>query len=158
MKLQNLLSAVAVLFALAAAASAQESAFKAGQAVYVVAVKSSGQPDLSTEHELKDEFEKQKAFKVATSLQSADFVFLMLVEYEYNQVAVGAIAVGSGDIKSVAALVVPPDAYTQYKSDLDNLRGKALWQTGENKRFLRAGNLPKKIVKKFHANATPMKR
>jgi hypothetical protein len=35
---------------------------------------------------------------------------------------------------------------------------KALWQTSENKRFLRAGDLPKKIVKKFHANATLMKR
>jgi hypothetical protein len=158
MKLQNLLSAVAVVFALSAAASAQESAFKAGQAVYVVVMTSSGQPDLSTEHELKDEFAKQKVFKVAPSLQSADFVFLMLVEYDYNQVAVGAIAVGSGDIKSVAALVVPPDAYTQYKSDLDDLRDKALWQTSENKRFLRAGDLPKKIVKKFHANATPRKR
>ena len=48
MKLQNLLSAVAVVFALSAAASAQESAFKAGQAVYVVVMTSSGQPDLST--------------------------------------------------------------------------------------------------------------
>jgi hypothetical protein len=158
MKLQNLLFAVAVVFALSAAASAQESTFKAGQAVYVVVMTSSGQPDLSTEHELKDEFAKQKAFKVAPSLQSADFVFLMLVEYDYNQVAVGAIAVGSGDIKSVAALVVRPDAYTQYKSDLDDLRDKALWQTSENKRFLRANNLPKKIVKKFHADAAPMKR
>jgi Flp pilus assembly secretin CpaC len=44
MKLQNLFSAVAVLFALSVAASAQESAFKAGQSVYVAAVKSSGQP------------------------------------------------------------------------------------------------------------------
>ena len=158
MKLQNLLSAVAVVFVLSAAASAQESTFKAGQAVYVVVMTSSGQPDLSTEHELKDEFAKQKAFKVAPSLQSADFVFLMLVEYDYNQVAVGAIAVGSGDIKSVAALVVPPDAYTQYKSDLDNLRDKALWQTGENYSFWRGGGLPKRIVKKFHANAAPKKR
>jgi len=82
----------------------------------------------------------------------------MLVEYESNQVAVGAIAVVSGDIKSVAALVVSPDAYTQYISDLDNLRNMALWQTSESKRFLRAGDLPKKIVKKFHANAAPMKR
>jgi hypothetical protein len=157
MKLQNLLSAVAVVFALSAAASAQEFV-KAGQAVYVVAMTSSGQPDLSTEHELKDEFAKQKAFKVAPSLQSADFVFLMLIEYEYNQVAVGAVSVGSGDIKSVAALVLPPDAYTQYKSDLDNLRDKALWQTSENRRFLRGGDLRKKIVKKFHENAMPMKR
>jgi ABC-type glycerol-3-phosphate transport system substrate-binding protein len=158
MKLQNLLSAVAVVLALSAAASAQDSAFKAGQSVYVVVMTSSGQPDLSTENELKDEFAKQKTFKVAPSLQSADFVFLMLVEYDYNQVAVGAIAVGSGNIKSVAALVVPPDAYTQHKSDLDDLRDKALWQTSENKRFLHAGDLPKKIVKKFHANATPIKR
>jgi hypothetical protein len=82
----------------------------------------------------------------------------MLIEYEFNQVAVGAIAVGSGDIKSVVALVLPPDAYTQYKSDLDDLRDKALWQTSENKRFLQGGDLRKKIVKKFHANATPMKR
>ena len=54
MKLQNLLSAVAVVLALSASASAQESAFKAGQAVYVVVMTSSGQPDLSTEHVLKD--------------------------------------------------------------------------------------------------------
>src|SRR5262245_65762711 len=132
MKLQNLLSAVAVVFALSATASAQESAFKAGQAVYVVVMTSSGQPDLSTEHELKDEFAKQKAFKVAPSLQSADFVFLMLVEYEYNQVAVGAIAVGSGDIKSVAALGGQPDSYTQYKADLDNRREEELGRTSDN--------------------------
>jgi hypothetical protein len=158
MKLQNLFSVVAVIIVLAFAVFAQESAFKAGQSVYVVAVKSSGQPDLSTERKLKDEFEKQKAFKVATSLQSADFVFLMLVEYEYNQVAAGGVGVGSEDIKSVAAFVVPPDAYTQHKADLDNLRDKALWQISENNNIWRTGGLPKKIVKKFHENAAPKKR
>jgi hypothetical protein len=158
MKLQNLFSAVAVLFALSAAASAQESAFKVGQSVYVVAVKSSGQSDLSTEHILKDEFEKQKAFKVATSLQSADFVFLMLVEYEYDLAPAGGFGVGGGNIKSVVAFVISPDAYTQHKSDLDNLRDKALWQTGENYNFWRAGSLPKKIVRKFHENAASKKR
>ncbi|HEY8460735.1 MAG TPA: hypothetical protein VIM99_10165 [Blastocatellia bacterium] len=158
MKLQNLFSAIAVLFALSAAASAQESAFEAGQSVYVVAVKSSGQPDLSTEHTLKDEFEKQKAFKVAPSLQSADFVFLTLVEYEYDLALAGGVGVGNGNIKSVAAFVVSPDAYAQHKSDLDNLRNNALWQTGENYSFWRGGSLPKKIVKKFHENAAPKKR
>jgi hypothetical protein len=157
MKLQDLLSTVAVLLVLASAASAQESTFKAGQTVYVVAVKSSGQPDLSTERKLKDEFEKQKAFKVATSLQSADFVFLMLVEYEYNQVAAGGVGVGGEDIKSVAAFVVSPEAYTRHKADLDNLRDKALWQINENNNIWRTGGLPKKIVKKFHENTAPKK-
>jgi hypothetical protein len=158
MKLQDLLSVVTVLLVLTSAASAQESAFKAGQTVYVVAMKISGQPDLSTERKLKDEFEKQKAFKVATSLQSADFVFLMLVEYEYNQMAAGGVGIGSEDIKSVAAFAVSPDAYTQHKSDLDNLRDKALWQISENNIIWRTGGLPKKIVKKFHENAAPKKR
>jgi len=152
MKLQNLLSVVAVILVLATAASAQESALKAGQTVYVVAVRSSGQPDLSTERMLKDEFEKRKSFMIATSLQSADFVFLMVVEYEFSQVMFNNIGAGSEDIKSVAAFVVSPDAYTQHKADLDNLRDKALWQISENNSPLRIGHLPKKIVKKFHEN------
>jgi hypothetical protein len=157
MKLQNLLSAGAVLLVLVAAASAQESALQAGQIVYVVAVKSSGQPDLSTERKLKDEFEKQKAFKMASSLQSADFVFLMYVEYEYNQALVNGVGVGSEDIKSVAAFVIPPDAYTQHKANLDGLRDKALWQITENNGIWRTGGLPKKIVKKFVESAVKKK-
>jgi len=151
-KQKNLLYVVAVLFVLASAASTQESAFKAGQAVYVVAMKSSGQPDLSTERIIKDEFEKRKSFKIATSLQSADFVFLMVVEYEFSQVMFNNIGAGSEDIKSVAALVVSPDAYTQHKVNLENLRDKAFWQISENNNALRIGSLPKKIVKNFHQN------
>ena len=158
MKLQNHLTVVTVLLVLASAASAQESAFKTGQAVYVVAVKSSKQPDLSTERKLKDEFEKHKSFKIATSLQSADFVFLMVVEYEFNQVMFNNTGPGVEDVKRVEAFAVSPDEYAKHKASLNNLRDKALWQTSENKRFFRAGDLPKKIVKKFHANATPMKR
>ena len=131
MKLYNLLSVVVVLLVLASAASAQESAIKAGQAVYVIAVKSSMQPDLSTERKLKGEFEKQKLFKVATSLQSADFVFLMVVEYEFNQVMFNNVGAAVEDIKSVEAFAVWPDAYTQHKAALDNLRDKALWQISE---------------------------
>src|SRR5262245_32455991 len=122
MKLQNLPSVVAVLLVLASATSAQESAFKAGQAVYVVAVRSSKQPDLSTERKLKDEFEKHKSFKIATSLQSADFVFLMIVEYEFNQVMFNNIGAGIEEVKSVAAYVVSPDTYTRHKADIDSRR------------------------------------
>jgi hypothetical protein len=157
MKLQNLLSVVAVLFILAAVVSAEEPAFKAGQTVYVVAVKSNGQPDLSTERKLKDEFEKQKSFKIATSLQSADFVFLMVVEYEFNQVMFNNIGAGIEDVKSVTVFVVSPDAYAQHKADLDNLRDKALWQISENNNARRTANLPKKVVKKFHEDTVTKK-
>jgi len=158
MKLQNLLFVVAVLLPLASATSAQEYAFNTGQTVYVVAVRSSGEPDPSTEQKLKEEFEKKKSFIIATSLQSADFVFLMVVEYESSQVMFNNIGAGSENIKRVAAFAVSPDAYAQHKADLDNLREKALWQISENNNLLRIGNLPKKIVKKFHEYAAPKKR
>jgi hypothetical protein len=155
--MQNPFSVVAVLLVLASATSAQESAFKAGQAVYVVAVRSSRQPDPSTERKLKVEFEKQKSFKIATSLQSADFVFLVVVEYEFNQVMFNNIGAGIEEVKSVAAFVVSPDAYTRQKADLDNLRNNALWRTIENNNARRTNNLPKKVVNKFHEDAAPKK-
>jgi hypothetical protein len=157
MKLQNHLTVVAVLLVLASAASAQESAFKTGQAVYVVAVKSSKQPDLSTERKLKDEFEKHKSFKIATSLQSADFVFLMVVEYEFNQVMFNNIGSGVEDVKRVEAFAVSPDEYAQHKASLNNLRDKALWQTSENNNARRTSNLPKKVVTKFHEDTATKK-
>lgn len=158
MKLQNYIAVVAVLIVLASAASAQESAFKTGQAVYIVAVKSSKEPDLSTERKLKDEFEKQKSFKIATSLQSADFVFLMIVEYEFNQVMFNNIGAGVEDVKSVTAFVVSPGEYTQHKANFNNLREKALWQTSENNNARRTSNLPKKVVNKFHEDVAMKKR
>jgi len=158
MKLQNLLFVVAVLLLLASAASAQEYGFKTGQTVYVVAMRSSGEPDPSTEQKLKEEFEKRKSFIIADSLQSADFVFLMVVEYEFSQVMFNNIGSGSEAIKKVAAFAVLPDAYIQNKANLDDLRNYALWQMSENNNALRIGNLPKKIVKKFHENRAPKKR
>jgi hypothetical protein len=158
MKLQNYLFVVAVLLLLTSAASAQEYAFKTGQTVYVVAVRSSGQPDPSTEQKLKEEFEKQKSFIIADSVQSADFVFLMVVEYEFSEVMFNNIGSGSEAIKRVAAFAVSPDVYTQHKANLDNLRDKAIWQINENNNALRIGNLPKKIVKKFHKDMAPKKR
>jgi hypothetical protein len=158
MKLQNILSIVAVLFVLASAAPAQESAPKAGQALYVVAVKDSKQPDLQTEQKLKDEFKKHKLFKIATSLQSADFVFLAVVEYEFNQIMFNNIGAGVEEVKNVAAFVIPPDEYTQHKNDLNNLREKALWQTSQNNNARRTGNMPRKVVDKFHEDTAPKNR
>ncbi|HEV2667574.1 MAG TPA: hypothetical protein VG324_21845 [Blastocatellia bacterium] len=157
MKLQNPLYVVAFLLVLASAAHAQELALKAGQAVYVVAVKSSKQPDPMTERKLKDEFAKHKSFKIATSLQSADFVFLVVVEYEFNQVMFNNIGAGVEEVKSVAAFAVLPREYARNKADLDNLRDNALWRTSENNNARRTNNLPKKVVNKFHEDVAPKK-
>ena len=157
MKLQNPLSAVAILLVLASASSAQESVPKAGQTVYVVAVKSSKQPDPSTERKIKDEFEKHKSFKIVTSLQSADFVFIAVVEYEFNQMMVNNIGAGIEDVKNVTAFIVPPNEYTQRKNDLGSLREKALWQTYQNNNARRTANMPRKIVNKFHEDTAPKK-
>lgn len=131
----------------------EEFQFKVGQSAYVVALKSNGSPDFSVEQRLKKEFKSKKAFKIAPSLSSADFVFVMYVEYEYNQVAVSGIGIGSEDIKSASAFVVLPAAYSQFKANLDNLRDEALWQFGKNNNMWRTGGLPVKIVEKFHKMA-----
>lgn len=157
MKLQTPLYVIVVLLFLVSAAYAQEPVFKAGQSVYVVAVKSSKQPDLSTERKIKDEFEKHNSFKIATSSQSADFVFLIFVECEFNQVMFNNVGADVEDVKSVAAFVVSPDEYAHHKNDLDDLRDKALWQTSENNNARRTGNLPKKVVNKFHEDTAPKK-
>jgi hypothetical protein len=157
MKLQNPLSVVPILLVLASAASAQESVPKTGQTVYVVAVKDSKQPDPATERKIKDEFEKHKSFKIAKSLQSADFVFIAVVEYEFNQVMVNNIGSGIEEVKNVAAFVVSPGEYAQRKNDFYNLRDKALWQTSQNNNARRTDNMPRKIVNKFHEDAAPKK-
>jgi hypothetical protein len=157
MKLQNPLSVIAILLVLASTAFGQESVLKAGQSLYVVAMKDSRQPDLQIERKIKDEFKKHELFKMATSLQSADFVFLVVVEYEFNQVMFNNIGAGVEDVKSVAAFVIAPDEYARRKNDFYNLSDKALWQTSQNNNARRTDNMPRKIVNKFHADAAPKK-
>lgn len=135
------------------AMSKEDFQFKKGQSAYVVALKSNGSPDFSVEEKLRKEFKSKKAFRLAQSLSSADFVFAMYVEYEYNQVAVSGIGIGSEDIKSASVFVVLPATYSQFKADLDNLRDEALWQFGKNNNMWRTGGLPVNIVKKFHKMA-----
>jgi hypothetical protein len=119
----------------------------------VVAVKDSKQPDRLTEQKIKDEFKKHKAFKIATSLQSADFVFLAVVEYEFNRAMVINVGADVEDVKRVAAFVVSPDEYARHNNDLGALREKALWQTNQNNNARRTANMPRKIVTKFHEDA-----
>jgi hypothetical protein len=139
------LSVAAVVLAVTSAAFAQEHTFKPGQVVYVVALKSNGQPDFSTENNLKQEFEKQKTFKVANSLQSADFVFLMYVQYQNVELS----DIGYEEIKGAAAYAVSRDVYTEHKTSLDGLRDNAQWQISQGAGVF-PGRLPKKIVRKFH--------
>lgn len=109
--------------------STQSPPFKPGQSVYIVAMKSNCSPDFDIEFKLKEEFEKQKIFKVATSLQSADFVFLMYLDYGVNVSGGGSTFVSGFDhIKNVTAFAVSPATYTQFKSDLYSLRDEALWK------------------------------
>jgi hypothetical protein len=113
--------------------------FKPGQSVYVVAMESNCSPDFTSESVLKEEFEKQKVFGIAKSLQSADFVFVVYLNYTaYN---------GTDYLGRVTAFAVSPTAYTRFKSDPYNLRDEALWRSRTTKGF------PQKvepIVKMFH--------
>jgi hypothetical protein len=140
--------------------STQSFQFKSGQSVYIVALKDNSTPDFEIEESLKHEFEKHKTFKVTRSLQSADFVFLMYVDYGVRTSG------GTGDtkdvhdyIKSVTAFAVSPAIYTKHKSDPFNLRNEALWNLREKtntidpvysfKRMF-GSSVHKSVVKKFH--------
>jgi hypothetical protein len=118
-----------------------EFEFKVGQSAYVVAIKSNGSPNFAVEQKLRKEFKSKKAFKLASSLASADFVFVMYIEYEYNQVTVSGVGIGSEDIKSASAFVVLPAAYSQFKTNLDNLRDGAIWQFSKNNNMWRTGQV-----------------
>lgn len=123
---------------------------RAGQSVYVTALRTTGGPDIATERKLKQEFEKQKVFKLSSTLSAADIVFVMFVEYEHNVAFVGGIGSGSDDIKSVAVLVVPSSDYAGAKGDLDSLREDALWRDEQDNGMWRTKGVLGKMVQKFH--------
>lgn len=132
------------------ALSQEDFQFEVGQTAYVVAMKTNGSPDFSTEQKIRKEFKNKKKFDLAPSLSSADFVFLMFAEYEYNQVVVSGVGIGSEDMKSASALVVLPETYSEYKASLYMMRDEALWQYTKNNNMWRTGGLPGNIVKAFH--------
>jgi len=138
---QHLLTIIILVLTSYPQTATQSSQFKDGQSVYLVALKGNCSPDFLSERELRAEFEKQNVFKIAKSLQAADFVFLIYLDY-----GVGVTGGWVQDyVKSINAYAVSPASYTQYKSDLYSLRDEALWKT--------ASDQPAKIntvVKRFH--------
>ncbi len=105
--------------------SGQHFNFERGQRVYVVAVGTRSRDldltksDLEVERYARDQFKKSKAFTVVSSLRSADFVFLILLDSE------------SSDAEELA-LAALPDDYEKYGSNLDALRNEALWQSNNH--------------------------
>ena len=97
--------------------AAPQSAFtlKPGQAVYVVATRTSGQPDLQIEGRLQKAFEKHNVFKLARKASEADFV--LLAESDYS----------GGIVQRLVCFVVLPAQYEQVKGNHDAVREAAVW-------------------------------
>lgn len=111
--------------------------FKSGQSVYLMVMKGNCSPYFAGERELRHEFEKLKVFKIASSMQAADFIFLVYFD----------IGIYDFEYKRLYAFAVSPATYTKYKTDLYNLRDEALW-ISEKDDYLNY----KTIVKLFHDN------
>lgn len=130
---------------------------KPSQSVYVVASRiDNAKPDLTVEAKAKREFQKRKKFDLAQSPTDADFVCLLLTEYDsYSYGALAGntttLAGSSGTynyVRAITAIIVPAKAYAERKDDLEKLREVAVWQGAvtAGMREASASNL----VKTFH--------
>jgi hypothetical protein len=129
----------------------QPHPFKPGQSVYIVAMKSSCGLDLEQERLLRLGFLEKYVFKVAPSLQAADFVFLVYLDYgvSVSESPFEGRTSGSDYIKSITAFAVSPATYTQFKSDPHLLRDEALWKLPRGLHY----TAPKKlqdVLREFH--------
>lgn len=103
--------------------ASQAPAFKFAkeQRVYVVAVETGSRnlnvtsANLLLERLAKNQFKKGHAFRIASVLRGADFVFFVLLDSD------------SPTIDEVAIVVLPAD-YERVGGNLDALRNAALWQ------------------------------
>jgi hypothetical protein len=147
-------------------ASTNSYRFKKEQAVYVVAVKSVSRnlaissADLEVERRAKEQFKKEKAFRVVNVLNQADFVFFILVDDESSRTDEIALAVLTQDYRTLG-------------KDLDGLRSAAIWQDSGHMKVGRhaalAGatvglsaifdrpSVSKGLVKQFHRDVFPRK-
>lgn len=136
-----------------------EFSFQQGQAAYVVSIDTSTRDTsmssirLELERKAKEQFGKEKKFKVASSLKSADFVFLVAIDRDAR------------DFDEIALAVTVPD-YLANNSSIEKLRDAAIWQSDAHAHrgkqaaigaaTLGYGNLfrhpsvAKDLVKKFH--------
>jgi hypothetical protein len=95
--------------------------FEAGKSVYVVGVEAASRDlsltraNLEIERRAKEQFRKRKSFLIANSLQSADFVFLVVLDAQ-------------SEWFDETALVVDPESYAVLGNNIDALRLAAIWQ------------------------------
>ena len=142
-------------------ASAQENhlTISVGQSVYVVALDTSSRrsdfasTSLELERKAKEQFAKEKKFKIASVLKGADFVFVIAIDR------------GARDSDEIAIAVSPSD-YEANSTSLEKMREAAVWQSaGHYNRGKHAGiaaatvgysaffdhpSVVKGLVKQFH--------
>jgi hypothetical protein len=136
-----------------------EFQFRKEQFVYVVGAESLSRnltitsANLELERKAKEQFRKEKVFRIAKTLAEADFVFFILID-------------SNSDVADEIALAILPSDYKDQGTSLDTLRAKAIWQ--ETAHFKRGRNaalagatiglsgifhrpsVSKGLVKKFH--------
>src|SRR5437879_5729087 len=122
MKTGFLITSVSAVASLCASQlNSQPFQFKSEQSVYVVAADSASRDlsvtkaDLETERLAKNQFVKEKKFRLARTVSEADFVFFLLVDSN------------SRDTDELALAVLPSD-YVRCETNLDALRNAAVWQ------------------------------
>jgi hypothetical protein len=131
------------------------STFRPGQSVYIVAFRNDGKPDLTAEVEVKKAFEKQKAFKYADKLETADYVFVLYADYTHPRDYMDRYGAAGEIMTGAVAMALSRESYSQRKGDLEALRAAALWkELFSQGRMVSLVNgrstLPKNIVNKFH--------
>lgn len=116
------LVALSLLCAILASAQAPKPLkLSPGQSVYIVALDTSSRrsditgADLEIERKAKEQFAKERKFKLASVLKDADFVFLVAVDRDAR------------DYDEIAIALSPSD-YQANSSSLEQLRNAALWQ------------------------------
>jgi hypothetical protein len=131
--------------------------FQPGQSVYVVATRTNTKIDLAAEATVISEFEKQRRFKIGRAEVNADFVFLVLTEYDSYSSGVWVTSrrrVGIPEpkkyLKGAIAWAIPSKAYAEHKDDLEKLREVSVWQGAATRPWYKRDVSLSKLVKDFH--------
>jgi hypothetical protein len=172
------------LFLACASVAAQETPggvprppLRPGQAVYIVAVKTDGSPDIVSAERVRKAFERRAAFRPVQRLSETDFVFLVVTVYKVylpsrsasapvNLVSdlidvlldsrgVRSAGNGSGGdevMTGATGFAVPVGVYPQDDGNRDALREAAYWQGQDSSAH--SFSIPERhtgnVVKKFH--------
>jgi hypothetical protein len=124
-----------------------------GQSIYVVATKSDTKIDITAEATVRTEFEKRKKFKIGNAATNADFVFLVLTEYESYSSGFLVLTGVQGPqryLRGAIAMAIPSKEYAEHKDDLEKLREVSVWQSALASSEFKRGVSLTKLVKDFH--------